>query len=167
VLGAKLTLHGRKRVARILAKAVAICADSAEDPLAVSLSSCPRASHGDRARPATSSPGHGAALQPAPRIAESSVPLSGTAFSRGRAAPSQTPGPHLGRILLKRRVSDKPALRAPNRKAVASALGGVRRARPGVLAGEESLRVDEADRVLEGVTRVETALAPRPDLDAG
>jgi len=45
--------------------------------------------------------------------------------------------------------------------------GGGRRARPFVLAGEECLRVDAADRVLEGVTRVEAALAPGPDLDAG
>ncbi len=52
-------------------------------------------------------------------------------------------------------------------KAVASGLGGARRARPSGLAGEERLGVNEADRVLEEVTRVEAALAPGPDLDTG
>lgn len=45
--------------------------------------------------------------------------------------------------------------------------GGVRRVRLGVLASEERLRVDKADRVLEGVTRVEASFAPGPDLNAG
>ena len=39
--------------------------------------------------------------------------------------------------------------------------------RRGAAAGKESLRLDEADRVLERILRVEAALTPGPDLDVG
>jgi pimeloyl-ACP methyl ester carboxylesterase len=56
---------------------------------------------------------------------------------------------------------------APNRNAVTCGSRRLRCACPGPSAGEDRLRIDEADPVFEGVASIEAALAPRPHLDTG